>query len=126
MNRAELLGKLVKLPLLGALFAAGASPVAQYIEMRSATLGTAEESSLEEVPSVEHAFAGMTDAEKYISTPWRPGWPNLQDLSVAAQQGFDRVEVWARDEGVLLYQGPTVPGKVPVGWQSLEDSFIRR
>jgi hypothetical protein len=78
-----------------------------------------------ELIDVEHVFAGVAQGSgRYFqSAPWR-GWPTMGQLATAARDGFDRYEVWTG--GRVLWQAPTIAGRVPVGWPSLQSAgYVR-
>lgn len=112
MNRNDLLKKMAMLPVVGLMLSNGP------------TVET-EESAVADGEEMEHVFAGVTSGGRYFRTTRFFGWPTLEEIKDFAQQGFDRLEVFKG--GVIHYQDTTWPGRVPVGWDTLEHAgFINR
>lgn len=106
MKRTDLLKSIAALPLLGGLLT---SPVAV----------TTEETAGEETEVISVTYGQLTRGGMMLWTNPRPGWPSMFELEDAAAHGFDRYEMWSNIRGVL-YQAPTIGGKLPSGWSSLE------
>lgn len=109
MKRLDLLKFAASLPVIGVLARVPASTVQE---------------TEEEVTDFWRAV-GFSDNGKFISTVWERGWPTARELADVAKNGLDRFEVFRLDK--IIYQAPTVAGKIPVGWDSLQHAgFISR
>jgi len=110
MHRTGFIARVAGALALGTLLR---TPLGTEVSEVAETPGAAAESG-----EAMHMFAGVTEDGQYFSTQLRMGWPNAQTLAQFAKTGFDRFEVVVGNKAI--YQAPTIAGKIPVGWDSLE------
>jgi hypothetical protein len=65
-----------------------------------------------------HLFGGwFENGSRYMTSTFRSGIPDNAVKQWAADNGFDRFEIW--QNGKAVFQDTLIPGKIPAGWDSL-------